>query len=175
MPKDDWTPADLKTHRDWRKRMYAQVVAPVILEPVTVVSEPEPPSLVQRIEELEDMVRSLRGQFVRARIERSLAQEESNAPPPIKLDHVIQTVAKFYGLTMTEIRSARRMMKVVRPRQVAMYLCRELTMRSTPEIGRHLGGKDHTTVIGGCKKIESLMLSDEDFCQEVAELEGLFS
>ena len=54
-----------------------------------------------------------------------------------------------------------------RPRQVAMYLSKQLTARSLPEIGRKFGGRDHTTVMHACKKIEELKATDSGFAEDV--------
>ncbi|HSX82529.1 MAG TPA: helix-turn-helix domain-containing protein, partial [Candidatus Saccharimonadia bacterium] len=72
-----------------------------------------------------------------------------------------QTVAAHFGLKMSELRSKRRQRALVFPRQVAMYLCRELTEVSLPEIGRHFGGRDHTTVLHACAKIARMEETDE--------------
>lgn len=81
-----------------------------------------------------------------------------------------QTVAGFYGLPLLEMISARRARRVARPRQVAMYLCRELTPQSLPEIGRRFGNRDHTTVIHAIRTIEALCLIDGDLAEDVALL-----
>ena len=62
-------------------------------------------------------------------------------------------VAQYYGLKVSEIKSKRRTREISVPRQIAMYLCREHTKLSLPEIGKQFGGKDHTTVIFSHKKI----------------------
>ena len=63
--------------------------------------------------------------------------------------------------------SARRARAVARPRQVAMYLSKQLTARSLPEIGRKFGGRDHTTVMHAVKKVEELKATDAGFCEDV--------
>jgi chromosomal replication initiator protein len=63
--------------------------------------------------------------------------------------------------------SARRARAVARPRQVAMYLSKQLTSRSLPEIGRAFGGRDHTTVMHAVRKIEELVKSDSAFAEDV--------
>jgi chromosomal replication initiator protein len=63
--------------------------------------------------------------------------------------------------------SARRARAVARPRQVAMYLAKQLTSRSLPEIGRKFGGRDHTTVMHAVKKVEQLSKSDAEFAEDV--------
>ena len=63
--------------------------------------------------------------------------------------------------------SARRARNVARPRQVAMYLAKQLTSRSLPEIGRKFGGRDHTTVMHAVRKIEEIIGEDPSFAQDV--------
>ena len=72
-----------------------------------------------------------------------------------------QTVAAHFGLELSVLRSKGRQRAVAFPRQVAMFLCRELTDASLPEIGRDFGGKDHTTVLHSCTKIARLEETDE--------------
>lgn len=74
----------------------------------------------------------------------------------ITLENIQRTVAKFYNLKLTDLTGARRNRSIARPRQVAMSLAKELTNHSLPEIGEAFGGRDHTTVIHACKKIEEL-------------------
>lgn len=71
----------------------------------------------------------------------------------VSMDDIEEAVAARFHVKIMEIKSRRRSKTLVHPRQVAMYLCRELTDASFPEIGRHFGGKDHTTIIHACKQI----------------------
>jgi chromosomal replication initiator protein len=66
--------------------------------------------------------------------------------------------------------SSRRTANVVRPRQVAMYLAKILTLRSLPEIGRRFGGRDHTTVLHAVRKIEALAANDSALADEIEAL-----
>ena len=66
--------------------------------------------------------------------------------------------------------SARRAREVARPRQIAMYLAKQLTPRSLPEIGRRFGGRDHTTVIHAVRQIEKLRASDSEIDHDVVAL-----
>lgn len=85
--------------------------------------------------------------------------------------HLIQTtVAKFYNVTVPEIIGKKRVKRIVVPRQVAMYLARELTDASLPKIGKAFGGKDHTTVLHACDKIAEIIQSDNKLQQEIASL-----
>lgn len=74
----------------------------------------------------------------------------------ITLENIQRTVAKYYNLKLTDLTGTRRSRSIARPRQVAMSLAKELTNHSLPEIGEAFGGRDHTTVIHACKKIDEL-------------------
>ncbi|HEX3487256.1 MAG TPA: chromosomal replication initiator protein DnaA [Micropepsaceae bacterium] len=85
----------------------------------------------------------------------------------VTIDEIQKKTAEYYKLDLRELHSARRARRVARPRQVAMYLARELTSRSLPDIGRRFGGRDHTTVLHACRRIEALCKTDPVFQQEV--------
>ncbi len=85
----------------------------------------------------------------------------------ITIDEIQKRVAEHFKIRLADIHSARRDRAVARPRQVAMYLCKQLTPRSLPEIGRKFGGRDHTTVIHGVKTIEALMQTDRVLAEDV--------
>ncbi|MCA1653209.1 MAG: chromosomal replication initiator protein DnaA [Sphingomicrobium sp.] len=80
----------------------------------------------------------------------------------ISIDEIQTQVAEHYRIRKAEMTSARRAREVARPRQVAMYLSKQLTPKSLPDIGRRFGGRDHTTVIHAVKQIEKLRASDPD-------------
>jgi chromosomal replication initiator protein len=87
-------------------------------------------------------------------------------PKRVKIEDIQKLVASHYNVSRADILSSRRTANVVRPRQIAMYLAKMLTLRSLPEIGRRFGGRDHTTVLHAVRKIEELagrdgMLLDE--------------
>jgi len=71
----------------------------------------------------------------------------------VAMEDIQEAVCTQFHLKMTELKSRRRSKTLVHPRQIAMYLCRELTDASYPEIGRHFGGKDHTTIIHACRQV----------------------
>jgi chromosomal replication initiator protein len=85
----------------------------------------------------------------------------------ITIDEIQRKVAEHYNIRMTDMHSARRARNVARPRQVAMYLAKQLTARSLPEIGRKFGGRDHTTVMHAVRKIEELIGDDPQIAQDV--------
>jgi chromosomal replication initiator protein len=78
----------------------------------------------------------------------------------IAMDDIEEAVATRFHVKISEMKSRRRSKTLVHPRQIAMYLCRELTDASFPEIGRHFGGKDHTTIIHACKQIAKAKEAD---------------
>ncbi|MDE3018267.1 MAG: chromosomal replication initiator protein DnaA [Nitrospirota bacterium] len=78
----------------------------------------------------------------------------------IAMDDIEEAVATRFHVKVAELKSRRRSKTLVHPRQIAMYLCREMTDASFPEIGRHFGGKDHTTIIHACKQIAKAKEAD---------------
>jgi chromosomal replication initiator protein len=89
--------------------------------------------------------------------------------PPVSVtpDEIVETIASFYGLSLEVITGRGRSKEVVLPRQLAMYLAREETDASLPEIGKILGGRDHTTVLYGYEKISTLIEEDEGLRRQV--------
>ena len=85
----------------------------------------------------------------------------------VTIDEIQKKVAEHYTIKLADMHSARRSRTVARPRQVAMYLCKQLTTRSLPEIGRKFGGRDHTTVIHAVKKVEELRSIDSSFDEDI--------
>ena len=78
----------------------------------------------------------------------------------ISIEEIQKQVAHHYNIRLAEMVGPKRVRSFARPRQVAMYLCKQLTSRSLPEIGRHFGGRDHTTVMHGVRRIEELRAQD---------------
>src|SRR6185312_1375893 len=85
----------------------------------------------------------------------------------VTIDEIQKKVAEHFNIKMAEMISARRARVVARPRQVAMYLAKQLTPRSLPEIGRKFGGRDHTTVMHACRRIEELSAQDRALGEDV--------
>jgi chromosomal replication initiator protein len=78
----------------------------------------------------------------------------------VSIEEIQRKVAEHYNIRLSDMHSPRRARNVARPRQIAMYLSKIMTEHSLPEIGRKFGGRDHTTIIHGVRKIEELMASD---------------
>ncbi len=85
----------------------------------------------------------------------------------LSIDDIQKKVAEYYNIRITDMHSARRSRQVARPRQVAMYLAKQLTSRSLPEIGRKFGGRDHTTVMHAIRKVEDLLDKDSAFAEDL--------
>jgi chromosomal replication initiator protein len=88
-------------------------------------------------------------------------------PKKVKIEDIQRIVARHYNVSRSDLLSSRRTANVVRPRQVAMYLAKTLTLRSLPEIGRRFGGRDHTTVLHAVRKIEHLVGNDTSLAEEI--------
>jgi chromosomal replication initiator protein len=83
---------------------------------------------------------------------------------------VIEEIAEYYGLRADDLSGKRRSKDVVLPRQIAMYILRSELDLSFPQIGGHLGGRDHTTIMHGCEKVETLMQTKDPITQEISEV-----
>jgi chromosomal replication initiator protein len=93
------------------------------------------------------------------------------APKTLTIDQIIDAVVRYYHVTTEELKGRRRNQDIVRPRQVAMYLARNETQASLPEIGDALGGRDHTTALYGIQKIEGLLQEDNTLRRQVATIQ----
>jgi chromosomal replication initiator protein len=94
-------------------------------------------------------------------------------PKRVRIEDIQRVVARQYNVSRADLLSSRRTANVVRPRQVAMYLAKILTLRSLPEIGRRFGGRDHTTVLHAVRKIETLAGNDSTLADEIETLKRL--
>jgi len=88
----------------------------------------------------------------------------------LNIEDVMKTVARYFEIDLSDLTSQSRERRVARPRQIAMYLAKEITRRSTPTIGTKFGGRDHTTVMHGIKRIQDLCVCDPDTQRAVADL-----
>ena len=78
----------------------------------------------------------------------------------ISIENIQKTVADYYNMRVVDLKSKKRSRQIARPRQIAMSLAKELTNLSLPDIGDSFGGRDHTTVLYACRKVDELILSD---------------
>jgi chromosomal replication initiator protein len=93
----------------------------------------------------------------------------------ISIDNIQRLVAEYYNIKISDILSKRRSRTIARPRQMAMFLAKELTNHSLPEIGDAFGGRDHTTVLHACKRIAELKESSADVSEDYRNLGRLLS
>jgi chromosomal replication initiator protein len=108
--------------------------------------------------------------------QEALAEQLRASQRRVSIDEIQRKVCEHFRIRQTEMGSARRAREVARPRQIAMYLAKQLTQRSLPEIGRRFGGRDHTTVIHAVRTIEALRVKDAEIDADVRlllrQLEG---
>jgi hypothetical protein len=133
----------------------------VTVAPVVVIEAPPPPApppIVPDVAPITECISEI---------------EEGPRKPTIK--EIQKCISKHFNIPMNELLSSRRLAKIVRPRQIGFYLARKLTTRSLPEIGRKFGGKDHSTILHACRKIEERMAGDPSLARTVAELEAQFA
>lgn len=94
-------------------------------------------------------------------------------PKRIRIDDILKTVSHHFGVNRNDLLSKRRTRSIVRPRQIGMFLSKQLTSRSLPEIGRRFGGRDHTTVIHAVRVVQKLITDDPGMREEVELLKRL--
>ncbi len=82
---------------------------------------------------------------------------------PVTVEQIVKTVCEYFGLKMQDIKARKRTKEIALPRQIAMYLSKQLTEGSLSDIGKNIGGKDHATVIYACKQIEERRAKDDSF------------
>lgn len=101
---------------------------------------------------------------------KSLKLNDKNST--LTIGQIQSIVAKYYQVTVTELKGKKRVKQIVMPRQIAMYLSRELTDSSLPKIGQEFGGKDHTTVIHAHEKISEQIKVDDELKNQIIELKN---
>jgi chromosomal replication initiator protein len=96
-------------------------------------------------------------------------------PRRIKIEDILRIISRHFGVSKGDLLSQRRHRSVVWPRQIGMYLAKQLTHRSLPEIGRRFGNRDHTTVLHAIRKIEGVIAGDTGLRDEIDELKKLLT
>ncbi|TDX28774.1 chromosomal replication initiator protein DnaA [Modicisalibacter xianhensis] len=104
--------------------------------------------------------------FIRESLKDLLALQDKQ----VGVDNIQRTVAEYYKIKVADLLSKRRSRSVARPRQVAMALAKELTNHSLPEIGDAFGGRDHTTVLHACRKVQALQEESADIREDYKNL-----
>ncbi|WP_374251120.1 chromosomal replication initiator protein DnaA [Micromonospora sp. R77] len=145
-----------------------------------------PPDVLEFIaSRVSNSIRELEGALIRvtafasltrSSVELSLAEEvlrdfmPDGAGPEINADQIMASTADYFGVSLEDLRGQSRSRVLVNARQVAMYLCRELTELSLPRIGQAFGGRDHTTVMHADRKIRQQMAERRSLYNQIAEL-----
>lgn len=93
---------------------------------------------------------------------------------PLTVDEIIETVCNHYNVSLSSVSSRSRKKEFVMARQVSMYLAQKYTKMPASRIGKLVGGRDHSTVIHSCSKIESLLKVDKSFYAELSSIENSF-
>ncbi|MCA9766205.1 MAG: chromosomal replication initiator protein DnaA [Carnobacterium sp.] len=140
--------------------------------------------------QIDSNIRELEGALVRVQafaaiesrdITTSLAADAlksmlpSNKPTILSILDIQNVVAKYYQISLTDLKGKKRVKAIVLPRQIAMFLSRELTANSLPKIGAEFGGKDHTTVIHAYEKINRAIIEDDQLKQDIEEIKNKLS
>ncbi len=117
--------------------------------------------------------------FTGRRIDTDLAREAlrdllAHQDRQLSVDNIQQTAAEYYNLRVADLLSKKRSRHIARPRQLAMYLTKEYTSLSLPQIGDRFGGRDHTTVLHACRKITELLQTDTKIKDDCRNLQRLF-
>jgi hypothetical protein len=145
----------------WAKRQQRlKRMVPVVPAPTPIAINVEPPPIV---------LPPIPDEAIREAADMPILSHNHRGEP--KIEHIQREVIKeFPQVTMKDLYSARRLARVVLPRQIAMYLSKTLTIRSLPDIGRRFGGRDHTTVLHSVRKIERLVETDPTIAATVEKL-----
>lgn len=102
--------------------------------------------------------------------ESTIALREVGFVRTVSVDLIQRVTAQYYKISKKEMLADRRTRKLSRPRQIAMYLAKTMTMRSLPEIGRFFANRDHTTILHGVRKIERLITDDPSYAFEINQI-----
>jgi chromosomal replication initiator protein len=114
---------------------------------------------------------SLTAERITVELARNVLRDSLNTRATIiTIDHIQENVADYFGLRAGDLRSKSNARRITQPRQIAMYLCKELTNHSLPEIGRAFGGKHHSTVIHSVRKVKHECEKNEDIHRVVSTL-----
>lgn len=114
---------------------------------------------------------SLMGREITIDMAQELLQDVLRASDrKLTVEEIQRKVADYYKVRISDLHSPRRARAVARPRQLAMYLCKQLTTRSFPDIGKRFGGRDHTTVMHACTRIEELIGTDSQLREDIEML-----
>lgn len=170
-PKSVATPLQLAEQLARKKRLerLAKAAVPEVVSDV-VASEPAPAPPPKTGEELIAEWAERQKERFKEPWFSIVGEISERAQQRITVLKIQMATARYYNVSRADILSHRRTNNVVKPRQIAMYLCKILTMKSLPEIGRMFGDRDHTTVLHAVRKIEDLRVHRDDYAVEIAAI-----
>jgi Bacterial dnaA protein helix-turn-helix len=147
--------------RFWKKPSTGQHVTDFILPASCNQADAPPPGTEQPIADLQPEL-------------DTTASPQAPSPRPATIRNIVAETAAFYCVSPYDILSESRKQRFTRPRQIACYLAKSLTQKSLPEIGRCIGGRDHTTVLHSIRKIAGLIACNEMLANEIEDLRKKF-
>jgi chromosomal replication initiator protein len=168
--------ADAKTRREqFYPTVIKQAFGPVKV-PAQRPVEPDPrEELLKKLaaarRDVEYLQRTLKA--LGLQVETAIEDTERNEHVRPTVDAIQRKVCQYYGISKEDLLAQRRTTFTVRIRHIAMYLCKDLTLRSLPDLGRRFGGMDHTSVLHGARKITKELPLDAGLAFEVAELTNI--
>ena len=138
--------------------------------------------------QIDSNIRELEGALVRVQAYATMQNKEittslaadalksmiKGSDKELTIEKIQEDVAKYYKISVADLKGRRRVKAIVIPRQIAMYLARELTEASFPKLGAEFGGKDHTTVLHAHEKIKNLIDEDQNIKREINEIKEGF-
>jgi hypothetical protein len=132
-------------------------------QPIAAALAPEPPRQVVILEELRRMTEQV-----------NLLRQELRklGVVSINTEDILNAVCDFFPVSVMDIKSDRRQANVVRPRMIAMWLTKQHTQQSLPQIGKRFGGRDHTTVLHAVRRIDGLVRTDPDVSALIKKIEA---
>lgn len=175
---ENWTPSDAAKQRSWRAKMNGKKSG------FRTEALPEPDSAARsairsltetfnvRFRALEKRVNDLNAGY---EVLSKAFEPLPGTPQRVSIERIIATTAVAFNCTVADIKGRKRCPDIVTIRHVACYLAKQFSGRTFAEIGRKMGGRDHTSIINGCRNVALAMRRDAIFCQEVVELEAMFA
>lgn len=171
-PRAIATPSQLNDHMLRKKRLERLASAAVPDTAPPVVREPDKPKTGRElIEEWAERQKQDQAKEPWFSIVEEIEPKQGGRP---RIADIIAATAEHFGVLRADILSARRTANLARPRQVVYYLAKKLTLKSLPEIGRHVGKRDHTSALHGIRKIERLRQTDAKLDADLVTIAARF-
>ena len=172
--------AEMRAEAEARREQFYPTVIKNAFGPVRVPIKP-PPAPDPREELLKKLAAARRDieylqrtwKALGVRVDTAIEDTERNEHVRPTVDTIQRKVCQYYGISKEDLLAQRRTSFTVRIRHIAMYLCKDLTLRSLPDLGRRFGNMDHTSVLHGVRKITRELPKDAGLAFEIAELTNI--